>query len=244
VRIRQACVLLAVLLFSGMPYARAQQIQVNRENRTVAVSATATAEADAEVAMVEIGYHDYGRTHGQAYEDNFRASDKILKALESAGVPKASIITESIALSRVDSEDENWTAAERAERQFEATQRWKIRLRAMDAQKIVDLAVSAGANLVTNVDWQVEDPKALEAEADAAALAKAKALAQGMAARLGAKLGELMYASNQMPISRFSPVLETTAVTVSARAAPPPHLELLPQKVSQSATVYAVFALQ
>lgn len=238
----RACTLSCLLLLCGVSVVRAQQIQVNRDNRTIAVSATQTVEADAEVAVVELGHHNYARTHDQAYEDNVRASDKIIRVLLGSGISKSSIDTESIQLSRVDPE-RDWTKEQKAERQFEATQSWKIHVAAADAQKIVDLAVRAGANRVTGVDWQVKDPEALQAKASAAALAKARKLAESMATRLGAKLGELVYASNQTPVQRTLALYATTA-SVVAEAPPPPHLKLLPKKVSQDATVYAVFALQ
>lgn len=240
----RVCALSCLLLLCGIPQARAQEIQVNRDNRTIAVTARQTVEADAEIAVVELGYHNYAKTHDQAYEDNVRASNKIIQVLLGSGISKSSIDTESIQLSRVDPE-RDWTAEQKAERQFEATQSWKIHVAVADAQKIVDLATRAGANQVTGVDWHVKDPEALQAKAEAAALAKARKLAESMATRLGAKLGELIYASNQIPMPRTL-ALYTTAASLAPAAppAPPPHLRLFPRKVSQDATVYAVFALQ
>ena len=241
---KSVCALTCMLVFCGISVARAQQIQVNRENRTIAVSATETVEADAEIAVVQLGYHNYARTHDQAYEDNVRASNKVLEALLGGGISKGNIDTESIQLSRVDFEDKDWTAEQKAERQFEATQSWKIHVEVADAQKVVDLAVRAGANQVTDVDWQVKDPEALQAKAGAAALAKARALAESMATRLGAKLGELIYASNQTPVQRIVAMATVASHVSVVPPPPPPHLKVFPKKVSQDATVYAVFALQ
>ena len=238
---KQAWAIFCVLAFCGVSVARAQQIQVSRENRTIAVSATDTVKADAEVAVVQIGYHNFGRTHEEAYEDNVRTSDKVLQALLGGGIAKSNINTETIQLSRTDSEDSNWTAAQKAERQFEAAQSWKIRVAAADAQKVVDLAMHAGANQMIGVDWRVKNPEALEAKANAAALAKAKVLAGRMAAKLGTKLGELLYASNQTSMQR---IVASYQMVAAVAPAPPPHLKLFPEKVSQDATVYAVFAIQ
>ncbi|MGH7836800.1 MAG: SIMPL domain-containing protein, partial [Candidatus Binataceae bacterium] len=192
----------AFLATFGTSAASAQQIQVNRDNRTIAVSATESVEIDAEVAVVVLGYHNYGRTHEATYNENISAADKIVDALIVAGVPKASIQTQALTLATADPEKE-WTPEQKEERQFEATQSWKIRLTASNTQSVVDIAVRAGANSIESIDWQVSDPKALEAKADAAALAKARTLAENMAMRLGAKIGELVYASNQTPADRF-----------------------------------------
>lgn len=242
---KRVCAFSCVLAFCGISVARAQQIQVNRENRTIAVTATDTVEANAEIAVVELGYHNYAKTHDRAYEDNVRASNKIIRALLGSGISKDSIDTESIHLSRVDPEGRDWTAEQKAERHFQATQSWKIHVAFADAQKIVDLAVRAGANQLTDVDWQVKDPEALQAKAGAAALAKARKLAESMATRLGAKLGELIYASNQTPVQRTLALYTTSAsVAFTAPPPPPPHLKLFPKKVTQKATVYAVFAVE
>jgi uncharacterized protein YggE len=239
---KRACALSCVLAFCGISVARAQQIQVNRENRTIAVTATETVEADAEIAVVELGYHNYAKTHDRAYENNVCASNKIIHAMLGSGISGSSIDTEGIQLSRVDPEGRDWTAEQKAEHQFQATQSWKIHIAVADAQKIVDLAVRAGANQVTGVDWQVKDPEALQAKAGAAALAKARKLAESMATRLGAKLGELIYASNQTPA--LSILAKSYQLVPVSPPPTPPHLQLFPKKVTQKGTVYAVFALQ
>lgn len=237
-------VIAAFLVMLGISAANAQQIQVNRENRTIAVSATDSVEVDAEVAIIRLGYHNYGRTREATYDENIGAADKIVDALVGAVIPKADIQTQALTLATVDPEKE-WTPTQKEERQFEATQSWRIRLTASNAQTVVDIAVRAGANNIESIDWQVSNPKELEAKADASALAKARTLAENMATRLGAKIGELVYASNQTPVDRFITVnSESASLASPAPPPPPPNLKLFPQKVSQQATVYAVFALQ
>jgi uncharacterized protein YggE len=233
-----------LLAFSGVAVARAQQIQVSRENRTIAVSATDTVKADAEIAVVQVGYHNYGRTHEQAYEDNVRTSDKILQALLGSGIAKSDINTETIQLFRTFSRNNDWTTAQKEERQFEAAQSWRIRVAAADAQSVVDLAMRSGGNQLISMDWRVKDLEALEAKASAAALGKARALAARMAATLGTKLGELLYASNRTPMQGSLEYGAAGGEAAGVIAVPPPHLKLFPKKVSQDATVYAVFAIQ
>ena len=58
--------------------ATAQQIQVNRENRTVAVTVTETIEVQREIALIPIGIHTYGRTQDGAYEDNTTPERRLL----------------------------------------------------------------------------------------------------------------------------------------------------------------------
>ena len=222
----------------------AQDIQVNRQNKTIAVTADESTTADAEIAALEIGYHNYGLTQDAAFRENVQAAERITKALLDAKVPKANIATEKLRLARPEI-DEKWTADMKKERQFEADQSWQITVSASAAQTVVDLAVKAGANEVADVEWNVADPVALQAKAGSAALVKAKSIAEQMAKGLGTKLGELVYASNRAPVDK-----RWRSVTVNAESAivppppPPPKLTLFPQQVKSEATVYAVFSIE
>jgi hypothetical protein len=235
----------AVLFLFGSYYSLTQDIQVNRQNKTIAVTADESITADAEVAVISIGYHNYAPTQDGAFQENVRAADVILKALLSAGIPKASIETEKLRLGRVES-DEKWTPEMKKERQFEAQQAWNVTLPVSLAQASVDLVVKSGANEVDDVEWNVADPLALQAKASGAALAKARTIADQMAKGLGAKLGDLVYASNRAPVAKLWRHLEmnTSSASVSAVGEKKPELTLFPQKVKSDATVYAVFAIE
>ncbi|MGD0508690.1 MAG: SIMPL domain-containing protein, partial [Terriglobales bacterium] len=159
---------IAVIAISGSLLA--QDIQVNRQNKTISVTADESATADAEVAVLEIGYHNYGITQDAAFQENVRAAERITNALLNAKIPKANIETEKLQLARTEI-DEKWTADMKKERQFTAEQSWHITVSASEAQSVVDLAVKSGANEVEDVEWNVADPLALQAKAGGAALA-------------------------------------------------------------------------
>jgi uncharacterized protein YggE len=224
----------------------AQDIQVNRQNKTIAVTADDSVTADAEIAVLEIGYHNYAPTQDAAFYENVRVADQITKALLDAKIPKTNIETEKLRLSRTDI-DEKWTPEMKKERQFTAEQSWHVTVSASQAQLVVDLAMKAGANELDDVEWNVADPVALQARAGSAALAKARAVADQMAKGLGTKLGELIYASNRAPIAKMfrGMTLNTeSAVMAPPPPPPPPQLTLFPQKVKSDATVYAVFSIE
>lgn len=221
----------------------AQDIQVNRQNKTISVTADESATADAEVAVLTIGYHNYGLTQDAAFQENVQVAERITKALLDAKVPKASIETDKLTLARTEI-NEKWTADMKKERQFEAGQSWHVTASASEAQVVVDLAVRAGANEVDDVEWNVADPLALQAKAGGAALAKAKSIADQMAKGLGTRLGELVYASNRAPVAKKWQTVEVDAEKMMAPPPPPPTLTLFPQKVKSDATVYAVFSIE
>jgi uncharacterized protein YggE len=236
---------IALALLCSLAYlpALSQQIQVNRQNKTIAITADESVNVDSEVATITVGYQNYAPTKDAAYRDNIRVSNEVTKALLNSGVPKSALETENVKLERAE-RDEKWTDAEKKERQFQATQTWTIRVTADKAQTVVDIALGAGANSLEALDWNVSDPKALQAKAGAAALAKAKEIAEQMAKSLNAKLGDLVYASNRVPIAGYSGLYDTaSAVALAPPPPPPPHLTLYPKKVKADATVYAVFAI-
>jgi hypothetical protein len=109
---------------------------------------------------------------------------------------------------------------------------------------VVDVALHAGANVLEALEWNVFDPKALQAKAGAAALAKAKTIAEQMAKGLNAKLGDLVFASNRAPVPVFAGIETAEASEMTPPPPPPPNLVLYPKKVKSDATVYAVFAIE
>lgn len=236
---------IAVLSFCvlGLLPVFSQQIQVNRQNKTIAITADESVSVDAEVATITVGYQNYAPTKEAAYSENIRVSNEVTKALLNGGVPKSALETERLRLERAE-RDEKWTAEEKKERQFQATQMWTIQVTADRAQTVVDMALRAGANVLESLDWNVSDPKALDGKAGAAALAKAKTIAEQMANGLNAKLGDLIYASNYSPIPESGGGGGMPAVMAPPPPPPPaPQLVLYPKKVKAVATVHAVFAI-
>ena len=226
--------------------AGAQQIQVNKDNRTIAVTASEDAIADADTATVHIGFQAYGPDEKSAYATGSRISNEIAKALADAGVPKTAIESQQQNLTRLQAfEIQNLPADERAARQFSVTQSWDVKTKADDAAKILNIAINAGANQSGNIDWSLADEKSLEAQAAGKAMTRARAIAEQMAQGLGAKLGWLIYASNEaqphpmVPLPRIS-----GAMAMKAEAQTTAPLAINPRKVTRSATVYAVFAIE
>lgn len=238
-------IIFAVFLLAATAPLLAQDIQVNRQNKTIAVTADESITADAETAVLAIGYHNYAPTQDAAFRDNVRVAQQITKALLDAKVLKESIETDKLQLARTEA-DEKWTPEMKKERQFHARQSWHVTVSASQAQGVVDLSVRAGANEVDDVEWNVADPVALQAKASGAALAKARTVAEQMAKGLGTKLGELVYASNRAPAAKFwrHTMLNTEVQMMASTTREEPKLTLFPQKVKSDATVYAVFSIE
>jgi uncharacterized protein len=224
--------------------AGAQTIQVNRENRTIAVTATDKITALADTATVHIGFIVYGPDSDWAYATGSRFSNAIMKALTDAEIPADAIESETQNIGPVqDYQLEKLTPAEKNQRKFQVTQSWTVRTAADDAAKVLDLAVKAGANQSGQIDWSFKDEHAPETEAAAKALKSARAQAEQMATSLNAKLGVLLFASNQTQAEPIRPLMRAMGGIAPAMDKVQP-LAINPRQIEKSATVYAVFAIE
>ena len=237
-----------VILLCVASAAFSQQVQVNRQNRTVDVTVTAKVSTIADLAEVTIGCETRGSSHDQAYQQNLEKADKVLKALLDAGVPKTDIVSSDIKLEEDDSVDSDAKAKGLRTPRYQSHQSWKVRVNAADAQHVIDVAVAAGANGIENVDWTLSKPDAIEARARAAALEKARTTASEMAGTLGGKLGEVINVSNESVTMTFNAREAMTSNSVVVLGKLPlvssRSLQLFPEKVEKEATVRVVFALE
>jgi uncharacterized protein YggE len=236
----------ALLLFVA-PMTFSQTNEITRQNRTVEVTVTESISVPAEVAEVTIGCLTHGQTHDQAYQENLRIADRVVKALLASGVQKEDIVSDTVELREDNLSNRSPSASSKESQRFSAEQTWKVRVAAGVAQKIVDAAVHAGANGIESVSWEVNDPEALEAKARTAALEKARATAAEIAKGLGGNLGEPLYASNvlsgMMSLFARSGEINTQNSSIGGSSEPTFDLKLFPEKVQKSAVVRVVFAL-
>lgn len=228
-----------------VPLVHAQQIQVNKTNRTLAITASDSASATADIATVHVGFLVYGADAHAAYEKASETSNAIAKALADAGVPKDAIQSQAQNLNPTPTfELEKLPPDEQAERRYQVQQSWTVKTKADDAAKILNDAVNAGANQSGQIDWSVTDENALEAKAAGKALARAHTIAAQMAQGLGIKLGELIYASNQAQENGPRPLFGLQGAAMPRMMKAPAPLAISPNKVTRYATVYAVFSIE
>jgi uncharacterized protein len=224
--------------------AHSQTIQVNKENRTIAITATDKVIVMADTATVHIGFITYGPDKDAAYASGSTLSNAIIKALTASGVPSDAIESENQNVFPVqDYQNDKLTPAERAQRKFEVAQSWTVRTNAADAARVLDVAVKAGANQSGQIDWGLKDENAPQAEAAAKALQRARTVAGEMAKGLNANLGALLYASNETQAEPPRPLMRAMAPAPMAAQAIQP-LAINPRRIEKSATVYAIFAIE
>src|SRR5271163_2128709 len=136
---------LAIAMSVGsVAVSQAQQIDVNKANRTIAVTATDKATADAEVATVHIGFQVYAADSQAAYALGSKTSNAIIGALKKTGVEDSAIRSEAQNIAPVQQyEIQNLPEPQKAQRQFQVTQSWSVKTSAKNAASTLDAAVQA-----------------------------------------------------------------------------------------------------
>lgn len=229
--------LISAIAIAAIP-AMAQQptqpeLKVDSSNRTLTVSASDSVSVEPDQAILHIGFVTQPQDAKGAYADGTRASNSIISALKQAGVAESAIRSESQYL------DRDWTTKLR---KYTLHQDWTVKVAPERAAEILDAAINAGATSSGQIEWTVQDEKALEAQALDKAAARARANAEVLAKGMGVRLGSLIYVSNQMSAPSFPRPMPMMAMK-AAQAAPEP-LAIEPHQVSREATVYAVFAIE
>lgn len=234
-----------------MSAAAAQSIQIDRNNKTIAISTTDEATATADIAAVTVGFEIFGSDSDGTYAEGGKLSHAILEALHKAGVEDKHIESSGQGLERNTDFDDKDKPEQKAKKQFVFRQSWEVSVPPRAAAEVIRVSVAAGANKTGAIDWRLADRKALQAKAAEAALVKARAVASRMAEGLHVKLGDPIYASNETPNSRIffnrplqGLVLNTESASVSSKVITIPTLEIRPQTIREEATVYAVFAIE
>ena len=199
----------AVLLTAGVAMllgaARAQTIQVDKNNRTIAVTANDKASAPADTAVVTVGFQTYAPDAATAYSQGSTLSNAILEALKKAGVADKAVESQDQKLAYTEfPENDKSTPEQRAQKQFTLSQSWTVKAGATDAAKVLHAAIEAGANESGNIDWDLTDRNGLQAQAAEKALVRATADGGGPGGAFGsANLREQSDAGAEVPRDRI-----------------------------------------
>ena len=227
----------------------AQQIAISKENKTIAISTSDDASALADIAVVTVGFNSYGKDQDGTYADATKTSNAIITALTTAGVPKDAIQSDSQSLSPMNIYTDQDKARYAEGLRFAFVQSWSVTVPAAQAANILHIAITKGANNSGGIRWQFEHEDILQAEAAKKALEHARQIASSMAQGLGTKLGALVYASNQTPPpsgifkqNEGGPYAALKQLGLLRENVLP--LAITPERITKSATVYAVFSIE
>ncbi|HEY3625296.1 MAG TPA: SIMPL domain-containing protein [Terracidiphilus sp.] len=211
------------------------QLKIDSSNRTLTVNAEERVTVEPDIAILHIGFLTPPSDAKSAYAAGAKTSTQIIDALKQAGIAEKSIRSESQSLESFDPKA----------RKFRLQQSWVVRVPPARVAEILDIAVNAGATESGDIEWNVEDEKALENKALEQAAARARSQASVLAGGMGVKLGALVYVTNQISDQGVRPryaAMNFAAGQAAEKAAPPP-LAIEPHKVSRTANIYAVYSI-
>ncbi len=163
-------------------------MKIEPTNRTLTVSAAGRVTVDPDVAILHIGFQTQPADAKSAYAAGAKISNDMITALKQAGIPETSIRSE---WQRLDS-------ANGKPHKFILAQQWTVKIPPERAAEILDIAVGAGATESGQIDWTVQDERALEDQALDQAASRARADAAVLANGMGVHLGALIYVTNQI----------------------------------------------
>lgn len=190
--------ILVVLALAGGARFSLAQCNTCPERRQISVNGTGTVTADADLAIVRVGYKLYGADAKSAYTTATETSNAIMKALTASGIPKDSIESTSQVLQHTPTfelQQYPFNSDERRSREFTVSQSWIIRVKPDEASSALNTAISAGANESGWIEWIVQNPGDLQAQASANAVADARQIAERIAQKSSVHLGQLVSVS-------------------------------------------------
>jgi uncharacterized protein len=169
--------------------ATAQMAPGSEQQPTIHVNANATVRHAPDVAVIALAVETFATTARAASTENAALMDRVLRAVRDQGVAREQIRTQRLELqprydNRRDGGDPNIVG-------YRAVNQVTVRLHNVTGTgAVVDAAVGAGANRVTGIHFELNDPVSAYHEALRNAIAKARAEAEVAAAALGQRLGE------------------------------------------------------
>jgi len=169
----------------------AAQEPARREIPPITISAQGEVQVTPDRARISLGVDTEGKTAQEASQANAALQTKVLAALRAAGMPAASIRTSGYNVAPI-------------QEYIPETRKWRIdgyRVNNMvivmiepvaKAGEIIDIALSAGANRVANLSFEIKDATKAREQAMTQAVERAKREADIVARAAGGSIASLI----------------------------------------------------
>ena len=206
-----------LLLLAWVAVGCAQAPSAERQMpRMISVRGTGRVAVKPDTAVVRLGAEMRAPTVAEATADVARRSSTVIDRVKSLGVAERDIATVAYSIEPV-------TAPRRTEEDptrivaYRVVNVVQVKIRDLGAVgRILDGALTAGANTIFGLQFTLDDPSRVEAEARALAVKAAASTAQQLAAAAGVRLGEL--ASLTEDVAPRPPILPRMAGQTMAAA--------------------------
>lgn len=212
-------------------------------NTLLTVNAEGRATRAPDVAVFTAGVASTGTTAGQALSANAAAMNRVIAALEKAGVASRDIQTSNLSLNPVYAEPRrlpNGSVEQGPPRitGYQVSNQVTVKQRNLDQfGRVIDTLVSAGANQVNGPSFQVDNSDAATDEARVDAIKKARARAELYARAAGLRIVRVLTISESGSYAPPVPMYRM-AVAQAAEASP-----VAPGEVALNVNVAVQFEL-
>jgi uncharacterized protein len=197
-----AVALIALLISACGPTTINQAAQPPQ--RTISVSGSGQANLVPDIAYIYVGVHTEKPTASEAVSENTSQTEKMIKALKDFGIDAKDIRTTNFSIWPQDKYNPS-TGLPSGEKTYVVDNTVYVTVRALDKLgDLLDTVVTAGANTINSIQFDVADKSEAIKTARAEAVKNARAQAQEIADAAGVKLGEIQsigfYDSSPSPV--------------------------------------------
>lgn len=212
-KMRFGAVMLAVaLLVPGvMRPALAETAVVQMQAGEITVTGEGRVDSAPDMAMIHLGVTTEGKTAAEALAANSAEIAKVLANLTAAGIEARDVQTTGLSI------NPNWqndsvSSSGMAIKGYIAANTVSVRVRALDSLGgLLDAAVKDGANTLNGVEFGLQDPAPVQAEARKRAVADAKARAELLAGAAGVSLVAIKSITEGGPVQMPMPMMRMAA---------------------------------
>jgi uncharacterized protein len=221
---------------------------------TINVSGTGEVYASPDLATMDFSVVSEAKAVNQAMDDNTRKMNVVIAAIKGLGVAETDLRTSGFDINpHYDYVNEPVTAAcagglcpvsmggKRVLSGYDITQTLTVKVRQENMSKIGQMiqdATGAGANEVGDLQFTIDKPDDLQAEARKQAIDKAKAKAKILAEQLGVKLGNITGYSEGGYYPTYTMVYDAKASgAVASEAAVSPAIQTGQNKIESNVNI-------
>lgn len=184
-----AIIILVAVFYSGNLFYNFQTLPQNYPQE-ISVSGQGKVYAKPDVAVLVLGVEDKGTKISDIVKNNTSKMNKLIKDVKDLGVDEKDIQTTRYTITP----EYNWTESEgRIFVGYSLTQQITVKVR--DFEKIgsiLDKATTDGANAVDDLQFTIDEPESVKAEARQKAIEEAKTKATTLAKQAGLKIVKLI----------------------------------------------------
>jgi uncharacterized protein YggE len=188
----------------------------------IVASGSGQASGAPDVAFVNVGVQSQGQTAREALDQNAATTAAVIDALKRAGIPDKNIRTAGISVSEIRAQPQPNSQTPPPIIGYRAQNTLNVTVEPVTkAGEAIDVAVTAGANVVGGIQFGINDDSALRRQALDQAAKAARADAEALAGALGVRLGALQSVAEEGTGPVPLPRVELAQADARGGAAPP-----------------------